>query len=65
MLRCVALFNLDILMIDTIIIIIAISVATYGIQRILQQEFERVEDVLLTMLAENHSQRYQARREKC
>ena len=39
-------------MIDTILITIVIAIATYGIQRTLEKGFDRIEEILLSILAE-------------
>ena len=52
------------IMIDMILITIVIAIATYGIQRTLEQGFGRIEDILLSIFAENTRVDGSERREK-
>ena len=51
-------------MIDIILITIVIAIATYGIQRTLEKGFDRIEDILLSILSEITDKDESARREK-
>ena len=51
-------------MIDIILITIVIAIATYGIQRTLEKGFDRIEDILLSILSEITHKDESARREK-
>ncbi len=52
------------IMIDIILITIVIAIATYGIQRTLEKGFDRIEDILLSILSEITHKDESARREK-